>query len=112
MRGVGILVLVALLTACSGGSGDDTPEPSETSAGLPTCSQVWVDGTVLPANYLGCTNEDGTIEGEASVECESGSGRFVTYQDRFFALAGGQITEASTDSDAYATAYHECHVGS
>lgn len=113
MRVTGTLVLLAALAACSSdtGAGGD-PKPEQSPNELPACSEVWVDGAVLSMNYLGCTNEDGSVEGAAGVECESGAGLFVTYQDRFFALSGGQITEATTDSDAYAEAYHACTVGS
>jgi hypothetical protein len=112
MRFVGTLALLALLTACSSDSGTSgAPQQEKSSGGLPSCSEVWVDGALLAVNYLGCTNEDGSTEG-GGVECESGTGQFVTHQDRFFALAGGQITEATSDSDAFAAAYHACHVGS
>lgn len=125
---LGLLVVCVVfgLAACAGGgdeagsvsspdsaslpSGPDGPvseKPAE-PAGPPSCGEVWVDGATLPAKYDGCVRPDGSIEAAVVYDCDSGIGRFTGYDDRFFALLGGKITEAGSDSPEYGAAYEEC----
>lgn len=110
-----LAICAALALMASGCSSDDgeTSAESDTatapeSSGTPACAEVWVDGETLPEDYEGCENEDGSIEAAATIECDSGIGTFATYQDEFFALLGGEITEAPSSSEEYAAAYEEC----
>lgn len=116
-----LAVIAALALTATGCSGDDNGDTAEGSQGAPApatamseypaCEDVWVDGETLPEDYEGCDN-GGTIEAAASIECDSGSGVFVTYQDQFHALLGGEITEAASSSEEYAAAYEECFADS
>lgn len=90
----------------SGGEPESGGEAAE--SGTPVCSDVWVDGGTLPEDYAGCENADGSIEAAATIKCDSGIGAFTTYQDEFFALLGGEITEAPSTSEEYSAAYEEC----
>ncbi len=105
---LGLLALVLALTgaACS----DQTENNESGSAGradeLGECTDIWIDGEILDAGYQGCT-----IEGRPMlpnvVTCESGD-QFTTFDDEFFAVLGGEITEASADSSEYTAAVEEC----
>jgi hypothetical protein len=105
-----IAPLLALTVAACGGGGEDA-ESAGTSGVMPDCSDVWVDGETLPEDYEGCTDGD-TIAAAVTIECDSGIGTFVTYDDRFHALLGDTVTEASTESDEYAKAYEDCFADS
>lgn len=106
--------LALLATGCSGDDtgADDSGSAATAESGTPACSEVWIDGETLPGDYEGCTNDDGSIEAAATLECDSGIGTFATYQDEFFALLGGEITEAPSDSEEYAAAYEDCFADS
>ncbi|HQR26559.1 MAG TPA: hypothetical protein PLP61_05915 [Nocardioides sp.] len=93
---------VLLLAGC-GQQGSVTPL-SET---LPGCSEVWVDGGTLPADYRGCVGADDVLEVSEVRKCSSAEGSFVTF-DRFFALAGGPISDAGTESATYQQLYQQC----
>lgn len=73
---------------------------------LPACAQVWKDGATLPRDYEGCEGPT-TTELGAGIDCWNSPG-LMTYDDRFFALLGGEITEAPVGSEAYDQAYDEC----
>lgn len=109
--GLAAIALALLATGCS--SSDDTDAAdngsgAETGSSVPACSDVWVNGQTLPEDYEGCMNGDDSMEAAVILECDSGIGSFAAYQDEFFALLGGEITEAPSDSDEYAAAYEEC----
>lgn len=116
--------LIAALCACSNQDAApkaDDPEPSVTitvpessppeGPDIPACDDVWKLGATLPADYDGCTWPDGAIESPVVYDCDSGIGKFTGYDDRFFALIGGKIGDA-TDQDAYGKAYAECFADS
>lgn len=103
MRVIGCLLLAIALTAC--GDKPDGNSPSG-EGDLPKCSDVWVNGETLPADYDGCAN-GGTTEAAVTIDCTDG-GEFTTYDDRFFAVLGGKITEADPDSESYTEAYNAC----
>lgn len=108
-RLIGAAVLAIVLSGCSAplkkhaDSGDDSSSPA--------CTKVWQDGATLPKDYQGCTRPDGDLEAAVTIKCDSGEGTFTTYEDNYFALLGGTITKASSDSDAYAAAYAKCNAG-
>lgn len=109
--GLAAIALALLATGCSSSDETDAADngsDTEASSSVPACSDIWVDGQTLPEDYDGCENDGGSIEAAATIECDSGIGTFATYQDEFFALLGGEITEAPSDSDEYAAAYEEC----
>lgn len=105
--GLSALVLAATGVACS----DQTENNESGTAGradeLGECADVWIDGETLDAGYQGCS-VDGQPELPSVVTCESGD-QFTTYDDRFFAVLGGQITEASAGSTEYEAAVEECN---
>ncbi|HWL97232.1 MAG TPA: hypothetical protein VNP20_07795 [Nocardioidaceae bacterium] len=106
---VTILFILLGLTACSG---DDSPDSNndQVASEVPGCSEVWVDGETLPDDYEGCADEDGGLVAAETTECESGE-TFTTYEDRFYAVLGGEITEAPSDSPEYQQAHDECTGG-
>lgn len=111
-----IAVLALTATGCSGDDNGETAEegqdaPAAATSDYPACEDIWVEGETLPDDYEGCDN-DGAIEVAATIECDSGVGTFVTYQDEFHALLGGEITEAPSSSEEYAAAYEECFADS
>ena len=62
-------------------------------------------GATLPAGYDGC--KEGRKEVPAVLfECKDGS-QLTGYDDRFYALVGGEIM-SSSDEEAYADAFTEC----
>lgn len=106
---VGLAAAVILLlgsTACGNtgtGASDDpsadasasaspSESPSEDTQPVPDCSEVWVDGAKLPAEYENCAGEDGAVVQDELVECESGQVIFV-HQENFYAAQGGTITQ-------------------
>lgn len=105
--GLSALVLAATGVACS----DQTENNESGTAGradeLGECADVWIDGGTLDAGYQGCS-VDGQPELPSVVTCESGD-QFTTYDDRFFAVLGGEITEASAGSTEYEAAVAECN---
>lgn len=108
-RTIAAVFAALLLAGCSGS--DDSSKGDDSKSGddaYPSCESVWVDGQTLPKNYEGCTSDPDTIEAPALLECDSGIGQFTSFDDRFFALLGGEITEAGPDSDEYSKAYDEC----
>lgn len=97
--------LLFVASGCGGGNGDSGDDAA--GSGMPSCSDVWRDGATLPKDYDGCTNDDGSIEAAVSRECDSGIGTLVTYQDDFYALLGGKITEAPADSKTYSNFFYK-----
>ena len=102
---VPVLALSAVVLAgCGSDDGEAGKEPAAASgggssapsapSGTPACSEVWVDGSQLPRRYSGCT-EDGTLVKPDVLGCESGQ-RMVRYADRYYAVFGGTVHEAST----------------
>lgn len=108
------LVALALLLALAGCSGSDdesdssgTPDASASSASsavddgstsedgaTPACSEVWVEGQTLPADY-GLLCQDGDrLELAVTFPCGDGGGDLTGYQDRFWARLGGEIFDA------------------
>lgn len=87
----------------------------DADAGVPVCSELWVVGNTLPADYAGC-DQDGMTVGEIGVDCVDGeTALFVfenpqTGEDQFFAITGQKVGDATDDSDGgrYATAYADC----
>lgn len=83
-------------------SSEPTSTPAETdpATGLPVCSQVWVDGGTLPADYKSCS-EDGTEMKPVKRRCGYG-GALLEHDGRFYAMKGNEITEAedlASDAD-------------
>ena len=102
---------VALLAGCgsddsdgSDGTADDpvsdtpsasSPASTDTAAAvppLPACADVWRAEAVLPDPYEGCLEGDRAMPA-ASFECSSGQ-LIVTYDDTYWAVAGGKIQQA------------------
>lgn len=75
---------------------------------LPKCSEVWVEGKTLPANYHGCT-DGGDITTSLIIDC-IGDLKFTTY-DRFHAFLGGTITKAGPNSQENLGALSACTQG-
>lgn len=103
---LGASVLVLALAGCASNSEGSEESQAGSADDLPDCSEVWVDGETLDPEYSGC-QVDGQPELPSPVQCESGD-QLISYDDAFFAAAGGEITEAPTDSSEYAAALEEC----
>ena len=68
----------------------DTPP---TTPAWPACGEVWVSDARLPLAYRGCLEGDQAVEAD-NLPCSSGQ-RIVRYDDSFYAVAGGEIYQAS-----------------
>jgi hypothetical protein len=115
------ILLTVCLTACGGGDDEptstSTPEaPTETTAAeLPECSEVWVDGKTLPADYEGCVRDGETVEANPQ-PCGDGPDEFVQYvyvEDDvtypFIAILGEKVIEYVDDENApYAKTFDKC----
>jgi len=101
--------LAAAVLLLAGACGDDEPESAEDpgtdtstspsaeatgDATGPACDEIWVDGAQLPRNYRGCVAEGAEVKPEKTT-CSSGQ-IFVTYDDRFWAVTGGTISEGTS----------------
>ncbi len=104
--GLSALVLTFTGVACSDQTENNESGTAGRSDELGECADVWIDGETLDAGYQGCS-----IDGEPMlpnvVTCESGD-QFTTFDDQFFAVLGGEITEAPADSAEYTAALEEC----
>lgn len=93
------VVLLASLTACSGGNSS------------PKCSEVWISGKTLPKNYEGCSGDQfKDIPGK----CDDGSKYFGVHTSKteMFALPGGTIVAENDDSTHnYDEFYKKCSPG-
>lgn len=81
------------------------PAPS----GTPECSEIWQDGRRLPRFYAGCVEGETYVKRD-SLGCSSGQ-RMVTYADRFYAVLGGDVHEATEPLDKdrdYTAAVRRC----
>jgi hypothetical protein len=99
------LLLVALggLSACgdeASSTADDAAEttaPTEPAADLPdwpACEEIWVADAKLPVKYKGCVQDDEAVKAD-KYPC-SYSYPIVSYDDRFYAVTGGKITEVES----------------
>ncbi len=109
MRTRGLLAALALplalATACGDDSGttaeDSTPTTSSSSPTAsasakepdPQCTDVWRAGETLPRSYDGCYENDKRVKPNGRY-CEFGK-PLLTYDERFYAVRGGRIAEAS-----------------
>lgn len=99
-----LLLAAAGLAACGqAGQGStaatsDGASPSEqVRTDAPSCEQVWREGERLARGYRGCL-EEGTFVPRDVLACSSGQ-RLVRYADRWYAVLGGIVHEASTPLD-------------
>lgn len=118
---IAAILLAVSLTACGGGGDEPTPtsapeSPTESAAAeLPECSEVWVDGKAIPADYDGCVRDGETVEANAK-PCGDGPEEFVQYQyvkDEvtypFIAILGEKVIEYVDDENApYAKTFDKC----
>lgn len=114
MRTLTALALTLLaLTACSSNNDDNDDTSGSTDAGsLPACTDIWVEGNTLPADYDGCQNDNDTIEAAVTQTCTNGD-TFTGYDDRYWAILGGEIkdagaTDATADDPEYQADYEQC----
>lgn len=102
-----------LLVSCGDGDGGGGGDEGATNMGAddyPTCSDVWVEGDLLPDDFEGCMEGD-TIVDVAFTECADGERELRIHQtaageDQFFSLTGEPI-EVYTD-EAKSAAYEDC----
>lgn len=88
----------------------DAPESSESSVDGPACDTVWQVDKTLPRTYQGCVDAAGALERRNVLGCSSGQ-RLVSHDDRYWAVLGGTIHEASTTlarDPEYRTAVRSC----
>lgn len=78
-----------------------TPVPKESAEALPECSEVWVVGKTLPADYAGCRIAEGGIDQGAKYACTDGKGELVGYNEEFFARRGGPVRAYGEDDAAF-----------
>jgi hypothetical protein len=101
---LGVLVPVALTLVS--GCGDDGVTPRSES--LPACTDVWVAGGILPADYSGCVGDDDVLEVSEIRKCSSAGGSFTTFGGTFFAILGQEISDAGPGSAEYDRLHQEC----
>ena len=78
-----------------------TPVPEKSAEALPECSEVWAEGTTLPAEYAGCRIAGGGIDQGAEYACTDGKGELIAYNDQFFARVGGAVHAFGEDDAAF-----------
>lgn len=110
--------VVALLMLAAGCGGDDKPKTNldalaEVADSAPKCSEVWVVGKALPADYEGCADASGTLIFNAAFQCKDGS-ELSSFEDRLWVVAPAGViadagAEGTDDDDAYAAAYRACN---
>lgn len=83
-----------------------TPVPKESAEALPKCSELWVVGQTLPADYEGCRTEGGIDQG-ARYPCTDGNGELVGHNDQFFARLGGPIKAYGDDEADFSRELYE-----
>ena len=114
-----LIVLMFALSACGGGGDAKNSSDAKSSAGgdaktvsdLTKCSDVWVVGKTLPADY-----EEGCVEGDtqldtASTPCADGKTSLFIHQtetgkNTHLAITGLKIQAYA--EDAYSKAYDVC----
>lgn len=127
IRTLPAIFLVLAVAACGSNSEPDAAEstgpPPATSAAtqepaaLPVCDEVWVDGSILSADYAGCEGDKDATVGKVAA-CDSG-GTYATYvrkandiETPYIALLGGKVIEYTDDEfGPYAKAFNECGAG-
>lgn len=120
-----LVALCAFGCGSSGSTADDaagtdptstSPEPTASSEGStpadgPDCETVWQEGATLPRGYQGCVDSTDTLVPRDALGCSSGQ-RMVSHDDRFWAVPGGTIHEATAatlaDDSEYAAAVRTC----
>ena len=80
-------------TDSAGASTTATPSTSSAATGVAACTAIWTDGAQLPRSYHGCA-ADGRLVKPDVLGCSSGQ-RMVRYADRYYAVTGGTVHEAS-----------------
>ncbi|MDF9715579.1 hypothetical protein INN71_07580 [Nocardioides sp. ChNu-153] len=96
-------------SADSGASSDASGAPAD----APACTEVWVAGGSIPADYAGCLAEDGSLEVAETTECADG--RQLLTGPSGFGFAGETATptpagldEPDPASPEYAAALADC----
>jgi hypothetical protein len=102
-----LLAAAPLVLAGCGDSGPDDEKVTPQSESMPTCSEVWVEGKVLPADYTGCVDEGGVLQVSQIKDCSSIDGSFTTFHQDFYAVLGQQI-HSDVKSQEYKQAYGVC----
>lgn len=98
-----LLAPILLVVGCGddGGGGSD---------GVPSCSEVWVEGERLPKGYAGCL-DGGMLVVPELIPCQDADVRWTTYDGRLAAVLGEEIfsvSEPGDDSDAYSSIMLSC----
>lgn len=129
-----VLVPVLLVLALTGCGADPIPAPGKNgksgsqgdgsskaenaggvdSASYVRCSEVWKAGRTLPSSYQGCSDlATNSIAFPGGPTCKDGT-QLLTFDDRFWALTGGRITQVqggiSTDQQ-YGEELTRCTLG-
>ncbi len=100
-----LLALGLSLTGCGNEMQADTNENSAAGR-APACSDVWSEGTAVPADYTGC-EEAGSLQPLVATDCGDGS-QLTTFGDEYFAVLGETVQVGGPDSEAYAAASAAC----
>lgn len=77
-------------------------------ANAPDCADVWTNAARLPNGYKGCVADEEYVRAD-TLSCSSGQG-IVKYDDRFWAVRGGTISQADDiyESDVYLDSVARC----
>ena len=92
------------------GPGDDGAASVDLGDDAPKCSEVWIQGKVLPKDFAGCMDGD-TLVDLTYTPCEDGKTQLRIHQtalgkDEFFSLTGEPIQTYS--DEAKSAAYAKC----
>ena len=85
-------------SASGSASGSPSASPSQDTEAArpdaPDCASLWTAGGRIPRFYPGCNDGD-TFVVRDSLGCSSGQ-RLARYDDRFYGVLGGTVTEAKS----------------
>lgn len=104
--GLSALVLSFVGAGCANETESVEDGPSGRNDELVECSEVWVDGEPIEADYQGCLLDGEPVLPNREV-CEN-EDQLVTFEDEYYAILGEEVVEASTDSAEYAAVVQEC----
>ena len=97
-----VLSVTCLALAGCGGGGNGSESPVASSS--PQCAAVWLVGKTIDKDYDGCLDDADTLVAAIKTNCTDGS-ELTTYDDRYWAVLGGEVKDAGTIGTAASSDY-------